>query len=452
MDWGMFFDADKNVLYGGYNTGTARLNLEWHLPFLGADSRLASFLAIASGKVPVSSWAALDRFTEERYHIRYLDPGWQGGGLFMQYLSGLWLDERGTVMGQSAQNFAYAQIMHKGRFPYITRRPHEGPWGWSASDSPAGEYLGWGRLRDEIVTPHACVLAIADFPGEVVENLRTLERLGARNKRLGFYDAIDVKTGKVAENFLLLDQSMLFLSLANYLRNDCVRKYFQADPLVQQGRQQVADYYQPAFGTNTALCMLSEPPKDIRLARQKSAIARRFDNWRHADWQQLDAIDSLEVGTVTAENEARARFAFEWDDHSLYFAIEVQDNAVVNNSEASKLYEEDSAELFVDPQNDGLRWGNKADFQFGFAVMDKTWEWFGQRNGYKATTQKSTGGYVARAAIPWNSLGAKPQRGLIIQVSPAVKSIGREGGSAIKLNWSWKSEADAVELGRLTLE
>jgi hypothetical protein len=198
--------------------------------------------------------------------------------------------------------------------------------------------------------------------------------------------------------------------------------------------------------------MLSEPPKDIRLARQKSAIARRFDNWRHADWQQLDAIDSLEVGTVTAENEARARFAFEWDDHSLYFAIEVQDNAVVNNSEASKLYEEDSAELFVDPQNDGLRWGNKADFQFGFAVMDKTWEWFGQRNTYKASVQMNDHGYVTRATIPWQVLGTKPERGKILQVSPALKSVGFDSGAAMKLNWSWKSEADAVRLGQLTLE
>ena len=374
----------------------------------------------------------------------------------MQYLGGLWLEEKRTLMGQSAQNFAYAQIMHTARAEDGTGIPRSSRaatvWGWSASDSPTGEYLGWGKLRDEVVTPHASVLAIQDFPGEVVANLRSLERLGVRSKQLGFYDAIDVKTGKVADNFLLLDQSMLFLSLANTLHNDCVRKHFQADALVQRGRQLIADYHQPAFGPGTALCMLNEPPKDIRLARQKSAVARRFDNWRHADWQVLDATDSLEGGTVTADNEARARFAFEWDDDSLYFTIQVHDGAVINNSEASKLYEEDSAELFVDPQNDGLRWGNKTDFQFGFAATDKTWEWFGQRNTYKATIQKSRDGYIARAAIPWALLGAKPVRGLVIQVSPAVKSIGREGGPVIKLNWSWKSEADSVQLGRLTLE
>jgi hypothetical protein len=444
MDWGAFYDPNRKLLLGGFNTQTGKFNPNWHLSLLGADSRLAYVLGIASGKVPAESWSALDRGTEERHYVRYLVPGWQGGGLFMQYINGLWLDERATMMGQSAANFACAQIIHAT----ASELP---AWGWSASDSPSGEYLGWGNLRDEIVTPHASSLAIQDFPREVVANLRALEELGARHPRFGFYDAVDIKTGNVATNFLILDQSMLFLSLANHLRDDCVRKHFQADPLVRGGRQLIADYRQPAFGPDTALCILSEQPKDIRLVRQKRAVATRFDAWQKANWQTLDAA-SLEGGTVTNENEARARFAFEWDEHALYFTIEVQDLTVINSVEPSKLFEQDSVELFLDPQNDGLRWGNKADFQFGFAVTDKTWEWFGQRNTYKATTQRSGNGYVARATIPWELLGTKPDRGKVLQVSPAVKSIGTEDGAAIKLNWSWNSEGDAVRLGQLTLE
>ncbi len=445
MDWGAFYDKNARQLLGGYNTVKEEFNPNWHLPFLGADSRLASFLAIASGKVPAESWDALDRGLEEKYHTRYLKPGWQGGGLFMQYINGLWLNDRGTFMGQSAQNFAFAQMAH-------AREKNYPVWGWSASDSPSGEYIGWGKLRDDIVTPHASALAIQDFPQEVVANLRVLEKMGARKKRFGFVDAIDISSGKIADNYLVLDQSMLFLSLVNSLRNDAVRKWFQADPSVQQGRQLIKDYRERAFGPNVSVFMLARPAPDLRLAKQKKAVARRFDEWANPEWQTLDARDSLEGGAVTPENEARAKFAFAWDEDNLYFTIQIVDRAVINDREPEKIYEQDCVELYIDPQNDGLRWGNRADCQYGFAVTDKRWEWFDRRVGLTATTQPVSGGYVVQAAIPWTVLGVAPAKGKVLQVSPAVNSIGSPGGAAMKLNWNWQPTGDTVRLGQLILE
>jgi hypothetical protein len=445
MDWGAFYDKDKKLLLGGFNTQTGKFNPQWHLSSLGADSRLASFLALASGKAPPESWEALDRSTEERHHARYLKPGWQGGGLFMQYINGLRLDERHTFMGQSAENFAYAQMTHAAANNYPV-------WGWSASESPDGEYLGWGKLRDSVVTPHASALAIDSFPFEVVTNLRALEKLGARSARFGFYDAIELGSGRLATNFLVLDQSMLFLSLANYLHNNCVRRRFQADPLVQRGRQLICDYRKPAFGTNVSVFVLRELPRDLRLAPQKSTVARRHDGWQNADWQLLDPATALETGVVTPQNEARARFAFAWDEQALYFTAQVQDRRLLSETEPSKLYEQDCVELYIDPQNDGLRWGNREDFQFGFAVPDKTWEWFGQRVGITATTRAMNGGYVVQAAIPWSLLGLKPARETVLQVSVAVHSVAEPGGAAMKLNWNWQPTANAVRLGRLRLD
>lgn len=241
MQWGRFYDGQ---MLGGFNMATGQFNPDWHLVHLGSDSRLAHFLAIASGQVPAESWDRLDRSREGTY----LKPGWEGGGLFMQYLSGLWLDERDTLIGRSAQNFAYAQ-MQRGF-----------PWGWSASDSPADGYLGWGRLKENIVTPHASVLAIQDFPEEVVANLRELERRGARHPRYGFYDALDTQSGAVAKNFLVLDQSMILVSLANYLRPDVIRRHFQAAPLVRCGRQRIADYREPYYRDCSLFTLEPRPP------------------------------------------------------------------------------------------------------------------------------------------------------------------------------------------------
>lgn len=418
MDWSAFYDKQRGQLWGGLNTATGKVNPDWHLGLLGADSRLAAFLTVATGAAPPEMWDRLDRGTETRHHATYLVPGWQGGGLFMQYINGLWLDDRHTFMGQSARNFAFAQMQHGT------------PWGWSASDSPSGQYLGWGALKDDIVTPHACALAIQDFPAEVVANLRLLEKMGARKKGLGFVDAIDVKTGQIADNFLVLDQSMLFLSLANFLKDDCVRRHFQADPVVQRGRQLIVDYREPAYGANTSVFTLQRRSNELRLAPQKSARARQGD-WDAADWQTL----------------GESRFAFTWDAEALRFRADVRDADVLNDREPAKIFEQDCVELFIDPANDALRWGDRADFQFGFAVADKRWEWFGSRQDFTATTQKSADGYRVEATIPWKLLGVVPAAGKTLQVTPAIHNAGHG-----KLEWNWQPTGDAIRLGSLVLE
>ena len=122
-------------------------------------------------------------------------------------------------------------------------------WGWSASAGPRGGYLGWGNIIDSVVTPHASALAINLYPQEVVSNLRMLEKLGARKPyeyqgkmhEFGFRDSIDVCSGDVADGYLILDQAMLFLSLANFLEDGIVWKTFAKSGLVKNGLRLVKD-------------------------------------------------------------------------------------------------------------------------------------------------------------------------------------------------------------------
>lgn len=153
----------------------------------------------------------------------------------MQTITGLWLDEAGTPSGRSAANFAYAQVRHADVNGYPV-------WGWSACADPAGGYLGWGRLRDAVVTPHAAAMALPFFPRRALDNLRALEAMGARHESLGFYDAVDFETKRHSNGFLFLDQSMLFVSLANALRDGAVHRWFGADPLVRHGRMLLDEY------------------------------------------------------------------------------------------------------------------------------------------------------------------------------------------------------------------
>lgn len=240
MEWKWFYDEQRGLLRGGFDTRKDAFAENWYLDALGTDARLCQFIAIANGAAPPEMWQKLKRDVEEKHGVRYLWPGWQGGGLFMQYISGLWLDERDTLMRRSAENFAYAQILH-------AREIGSPVWGWSACASPENEYLGWGKLTDDVVTPHACVLAVERFRREVVANLRTFESLGARKSGLGFVDSVNWRTKRVADKYLVLDQSMLLISLANYLDDRSVRRWFQDHPLTRAGRQRITDLREPMF-------------------------------------------------------------------------------------------------------------------------------------------------------------------------------------------------------------
>ena len=231
MDWGKFYDRSQVALIGGYSLEKHEFNTKWHLDLLASDALMCQFLAVSTGAAPSSFWSTLHRDKETKEGMTYLGPGWVGGGLFMQFISGLWLDTTGTPIAASAQDFAQAQIRHAKTISAPV-------WGWSACDNPDGGYLGWGSLKDEVVTPHASALAIEMFPKESIANLRALESLGVRSPDRGFYDSLNWKTGAKSKQFLVLDQGMLFLSLANYLEEDVVRKWFQVNPVVTKGRKE----------------------------------------------------------------------------------------------------------------------------------------------------------------------------------------------------------------------
>jgi hypothetical protein len=235
LDWSVFYEPQGDKIRYEFDiVKKTTQNPLWISK--GEDKLLGVFLAIASGKVPAKVWDQLDELEDSRYGLRYYMPGWQGGGLFMQYICSIFIDTRGTNIGRSAANFAAAQILHAKALGLPA-------WGWSACVSPDDVYLGWGRIRDNIVTPHASALAIGYFPLQAVATLRALEKLGARAPYVmgeyeydfGFRDSVDLKFNRVAEGYLVLDQAMLFLSLANAVENDMVHTMFMADPIAKAG-------------------------------------------------------------------------------------------------------------------------------------------------------------------------------------------------------------------------
>lgn len=85
-----------------------------------------------------------------------------------------------------------------------------------------------------MVTPHAAALALLTEPKQATANLMELARRYPVYGEYGFYDAVDPNTGKVAYQQLTLDQSMMFLAIANHLSGGKVHKRFTSDPIMQK--------------------------------------------------------------------------------------------------------------------------------------------------------------------------------------------------------------------------
>jgi len=242
IPWEKFHEASTGRICYEFDVAAKQMRNPVYF-YRGEDKILGHFLMIASGKVPASTWDKHDLSDEARYGYQYYKHGWQGGGLFMQFICDMYLDNEGTLLGKSSVNFTWAQILHASKVGAPV-------WGWSACVSPNGPYLGMGGLVDEVVTPHASVLAVSLFPSEVVSNLKRLEEYGLRTpfmvegkpEKFGFRDSVNWKNGRTCDKYLVLDQAMLFLSLVNYCEDGLLWKTFGSDKMVKYGKSVISDY------------------------------------------------------------------------------------------------------------------------------------------------------------------------------------------------------------------
>lgn len=65
------------------------------------------------------------------------------------------------------------------------------------------------------------------------ENIKTFKKLNMYGK-YGFYDSVNVETGELAKAYLALDQGMIMVSIANYVKDGVIRNYFHSDPIGQK--------------------------------------------------------------------------------------------------------------------------------------------------------------------------------------------------------------------------
>jgi putative glucoamylase/uncharacterized protein DUF3131 len=255
-----------------------------HYDITVTEPRMATYLGIGAGQIPATAYFDTMRtlpdscdyawqemqphgFTtthlgrsvyEGSYRYRGITfvPSW-GGDMFEALMPDLFVPEQAwgpNSWGRNHPATVAAQIEHglnDARYGYWGFSPASNPFGGYAaygvdamgmdtdgypSDVQGGKYdAGFGSCRppgpaavygDGVITPHAVFLALPYARKAATANLANIRnRLHAYGPG-GFYDAVAVRSGTIAERYLSLDQAMIMGALGNVLAHDVLRRAF----------------------------------------------------------------------------------------------------------------------------------------------------------------------------------------------------------------------------------
>ncbi|HTX15648.1 MAG TPA: glucoamylase family protein [Candidatus Baltobacteraceae bacterium] len=245
MDFTFLFDRTRKLLSIGYRVAEGILD-EACYDLLASEARLASFVGIAKGDLPVEHW----------FHLtRALTPVGRGsalvswsGSMFEYLMPALLMKSpEGSLLSQT-----YDLVVHR-QIEYGEERGV--PWGISESAFSArdidltyqysafgvpGLGLKRGLIQDLVIAPYATALASMVDPSAAVRDLLRMAAVGARG-HYGFYESLDYTRSRLPEGqsvvvvrtYMAHHQGMSLVSFANALTDGAMRERFHAEPSVK---------------------------------------------------------------------------------------------------------------------------------------------------------------------------------------------------------------------------
>jgi len=274
MNFSFFYDPVEGLMFHGYYTNINYYS-EYQYGAFYSEPRAISYIAIGKGDVPIEHWFRLARtfpeswpwqtqMPQDRVEKRCMGqkmwggyyeyegmkfvPSW-GGSMFEALMPTLIIDEKSLApKGLGLNDERHAKIQIK----YALETLGYPIFGMSPSCVPGGGYseygvkiLGTKGYKAGVVTPHASLLSLEFMPKESIANMRKMIDKYKVYGEYGFYDAIDVATGKIATKYLCLDQAMSFIALNNYLNDGAIRKRFHKDSISKNAEQilKVEDFF-----------------------------------------------------------------------------------------------------------------------------------------------------------------------------------------------------------------
>jgi cyclic beta-1,2-glucan synthetase len=214
---------------------------------LATESRTAAFIAIAKDDIRQETWFQLGR-PHALEHGRPVLLSWTGT-MFEYLMPLIWMRSYpNTLLERSAQAAVRSQQA------YVESRGM--PWGISESayfrTDEAGNYqyyafgvpqlaLSKGELNALVISPYSSFLALHVCASEALTNLHRMVREGWLGA-YGFYEAADFTPARrlsrlhryeLVRCWMAHHQGMSLLSIANFLHDSVIQRWFHSDPRVQ---------------------------------------------------------------------------------------------------------------------------------------------------------------------------------------------------------------------------
>ena len=239
-DFMKLYNPELDVFSIGYDCGNYKL-LPYHYNNFASEARLTSFLTIAQGDAPYKHWFCLDK-TLVQYRGYKGVASWYGT-LFEYFMPLIFLPTyRHTLMDET-----YSFAIRAQRAFIRNAGAKQLPWGISETayneldDALNYKYHAFGvpylkfqnTTPDRIViSPYSSLMAISINPRAVYENLRRFKGLDMYD-RFGFYESYDDEDHVHVLAHYAHHQGMILASLANYLCDNCLQKFFMQEPAMR---------------------------------------------------------------------------------------------------------------------------------------------------------------------------------------------------------------------------
>jgi cyclic beta-1,2-glucan synthetase len=247
MDFTFLLDKQRLLLSVGLDAESEELQ-PYCYNLLATEPRTAVFIAIAKEDIPQDSWFRLDRpFTSD--HGRPVLLSWTGT-MFEYLMPSIWMHSYPNTLLDRASVAAVRSQQAYARDKHI-------PWGISESAcskrNEAGDYhyeafgipslaLRKNGAEPLVVSPYSTLLALNVDPKGALSNLHRMHGLGWFGP-YGFYEAADYSRRRflgprydLVQSWMVHHQGMSLLSLANFLCDGVVQRWFHSDRRVQTTR------------------------------------------------------------------------------------------------------------------------------------------------------------------------------------------------------------------------
>jgi cyclic beta-1,2-glucan synthetase len=266
MEFGFLFDPELQLLSIGYRVPDGALDPSYY-DLLASEARLASFVAIAKGDVPVKNWFALGRALTPVDRDSVL-ISWSGS-MFEYLMPALVMHEPAeSLLGQTNRFVVRRQIQYGGELGI--------PWGVSESAynvrdleftyqytnfGVPGLGLKRGLSKDAVIAPYATGLAAMENPTAAAANYVKLAEAGGAGT-YGFYEALDYTATRLPEGepvavvraYMAHHQGMTLVAIGNALHDGAMQTRFHAEPIIQA----------------TELLLQERTPRDVAVARPRA--------------------------------------------------------------------------------------------------------------------------------------------------------------------------------------